>query len=144
MQTKTKRQRVVELSPQLVEVLRHHRHLRGPYVFYERGGMPLTRDEANGILRRACRKAGLRQVSWRVLRHTFASQLRMAGRDLQEVKELLGHTDIAMTLRYAHLGPTARRDAVASLDDLGTRRGHQVGPQVAPNTGPGGHADSEQ
>ena len=39
---------------------------------------------------------------------------RMAGRDLQEVKELLGHTDIAMTLRYAHLGPTARRDAVAT------------------------------
>jgi integrase len=122
VQTKTKRQRVVELSPQLVEVLRHHRHLRGPYVFSERGGMPLTRDEANGILRRACRKAGLRQVSWRVLRHTFASQLRMAGRDLQEVKELLGHTDIAMTLRYAHLAPTARRDAVATLDTLGTRQ----------------------
>jgi integrase len=119
---KTKKERVVELSPHLAEALKRHRHLRGPYVFCNRKGSPLTNQEANGILWRSCRRAGLRRVSWRTLRHTFASQLRMAGRDLQEVKELLGHSDIAMTLRYSHLAPTARREAVASLDDLGTRR----------------------
>jgi integrase len=142
---KTKKERVVELSPQLRETLQRHRHLRSVHVFCGAKKKPLTRDEANHILWRACRKAKLRRTSWRMLRHTFASQLRMAGRDLQEVKELLGHTDIAMTLRYAHLGPTARRDAVASLDNLGASRGphagHQVGPQVAPSIGPGGHAD---
>ena len=141
---KTKKERVVELSPQLREVLQKHRHLRGPYVFCVGKGRPLSRFEANGILRRACRRAGIRQVSWRVLRHTFASQLRMAGRDLQEVKELLGHKDIAMTLRYAHLGPTARRDAVASLDDLGERRRTAVVPQVSPSTGVGGQPDGEK
>ncbi len=149
---KTKKERVVEPSPQLQEVLQHHRHVRGVYTFCGRKGKPLTRDEANHILWRACRKAKLRRTSWRMLRHTFASQLRMAGRDLQEVKELLGHTDISMTLRYAHLGPTARRDAVASLDVLGALRKKdgrtvvvpQVGPQLAPNTGVGGQPEPRQ
>ncbi|MBI4917372.1 MAG: site-specific integrase [Acidobacteria bacterium] len=140
---KTKYERVVELSPMLVEALRRHRHLRGPYVFCGPKGKPLTRDEANHILWRACRRAKLKRTSWRVLRHTFASQLRMAGRDLQEVQELLGHTDIAMTLRYAHLGPTARRDAVASLDSLAERREQRSGLQVATNTGAGGHGDRD-
>ena len=78
----------------------------------------LGKNEVKHPLWRACRKAGLRQIGWHVLRHTYASHLAMRGAPLKAIQELLGHATIEMTMRYAHLSPGARRDSARLLDGL--------------------------
>ena len=113
---KSGRPREIALSNETIAVLKSHRHLRGQYVFCDAGGLPYTKGELRHPLRRACRKAGLRDVGWHDLRHTFASHLAMRGAPLKAVQELLGHSTIQMTMRYAHLAPHVAREAVALLD----------------------------
>lgn len=54
----------------------------------------MRKNEVKHPLWRACRKAGLRQIGWHVLRHTFASHLAMRGAPLKAIQEVLGHATI--------------------------------------------------
>jgi integrase len=87
-------------------------------VFLTRKGTPyryLTK-----VFNTACRKAGLTDVTFHNLRHTFASRLVMAGADLPTVQALMGHKNIRMTMRYAHLSPEHKRAAIALLESFRT------------------------
>lgn len=118
---KNRKPREIPLSREALTALKVERHLRGPLVFCNDAGRALTNGACKHPLWRACRRAGLRRIGWHVLRHTFASHLVMLGVPLKVVQELMGHATIQMTMRYAHLAPVAKRDAVGLLDTVGHR-----------------------
>lgn len=93
------------------------RRLDVPWVFYN----PKTGNRYKEMKRSfhtALRKAKIEDFHFHDLRHCFASHLVMAGIDLTTVKELLGHKTLTMTLRYAHLAPTHKVNAVNVLDSI--------------------------
>lgn len=109
--------REVPLSDDAVATLKVHRHLKGPYVFCEANGSRLTHGRVKDVVPGACKRARLaKRLTTHDLRHTFASHLVMRGVALKAVQELLGRATIDMTMRYAHLSPDVKRDAVQLLD----------------------------
>jgi integrase len=89
----------------------------GP-VFLNMDGSPMktTRDWFEVVVV----NAGLQtddenNYTWHCNRHTFASRLVMAGVNLRTVMELMGHSSLAMTMRYAHLAPGQAQEAVEML-----------------------------
>ena len=83
------------------------------YIFTVDGAQLGSVKKAWGSILAAAKITGFR---WHDLRHHFASMLVMAGCDLYVVKELLGHSSIVVTERYAHLTPEHKQAAVALLD----------------------------
>ncbi len=86
------------------------------YLFTNKDGKPYS--EIKHSFTTAVKKAGIHDFRFHDIRHTFASHLIMQGIGITSVKELLGHSDIKMTLRYAHLAPGYKRKAVNTLDKL--------------------------
>jgi integrase len=84
-----------------------------PIVFPGREGNTL--DNVNKSWHAVLSAAGIKDFRWHDLRHHFASKLVMAGVDLNTVRELMGHADLKMTLRYAHLAPEHKASAVEKL-----------------------------
>lgn len=94
------------------------------YVFHTKDGKKLT--EVPAIFRTVIKRLGLndgiidrrQKVVFHTLRHTFASWLVENGVSLYVIKELLGHSTIAMAERYSHLSDSARQKGVAVIDKL--------------------------
>jgi integrase len=62
------------------------------------------------------KKAGIDDFTWHDTRHTFASRLAMMDVPLRHIADLLGHATIQMTMKYAHLAPSYKLNAVGKLD----------------------------
>ncbi|OLC74583.1 MAG: hypothetical protein AUH78_10915 [Gemmatimonadetes bacterium 13_1_40CM_4_69_8] len=81
-------------------------------------GRVFRRQSLRKAYENAVRNAKLDDVNFHTLRHTFASWAVMRGVSLKELQELLGHSSLAMTMRYAHLAPERLRSAVTRLEGL--------------------------
>lgn len=113
--TKEKKSKNIFLSDSALAVLKKVNKIKDcPYVFAN----PKTKRPFNSIYRSwntARTRAGLPDVRIHDLRHSFASFLINAGRSIYEVGELLGHTQVKTTMRYAHLAKETLLDAVNSV-----------------------------
>ena len=84
------RLRHVPLTRRLTEALRTARHLRGPLVFCDRDGKPLSENIIANHVDHAARAANLTHRGVHVLRHTFCSHLAMRGAPTRAIQELAG------------------------------------------------------
>jgi integrase len=113
--------RRVPMNQLLTDILKSVKLANSEYgrVFCTRDGMPYR--SFRSAFERAVRKAGIADFTFHDLRHTFASRLVMAGVDLPTVKELLGHRDISMTMRYTHLSSDHKQTAVGKLEQFAAK-----------------------
>ena len=89
------------------------KHPDSELIFVKKNGQPYGDFKKSFFT--ACQKSDIKNFRFHDLRHTFASHLVMSGVDLNTVRELLGHKSLAMTLRYAHLSPNHKKQAVDIL-----------------------------
>jgi len=73
---------------------------------------------------RARDKAGIEDLRFHDLRHTFASRLVQGGVPLYNVMHLTGHKSLGMVQRYAHLAPDFQEEAIQALDLQNAGAGH--------------------
>lgn len=83
------------------------------YVFGGEPDKPIT--DIKKAWNKLLNEAKIKEFNFHDLRHHFASKLVMAGVDLNTVRELLGHANLDMTIRYAHLAPEHKAKAVSML-----------------------------
>ena len=113
------RKRHVPMNDTVREILRNlPSRLKSEWVFPSvTDESPLdARNYVNRVFLPALKSAKIYGLRWHDLRHTFASRLVMAGVDLRTVQELMGHETLEMTMRYAHLSPGHRLEAVQRLN----------------------------
>lgn len=121
--TKTKKHRVIPLNAPALEALETMAAWRAQHCPTSPWVFPSPRDHTKPLstiqkgFRAVCTKANIDDFRIHDLRHTCASWLVMAGVPLLVVRDLLGHSSIEMTERYAHLAPNQVYDAMRRLED---------------------------
>ena len=110
--TKTSDTRHIPMNKEALGVLEAWKKQvkKSPYVFPGQDGGRF--DDVKSAWLKLLERAQIDGFRWHDMRHDFASRLVMAGVPLNTVRDLLGHADIKMTLRYAHLAPETKAAAV--------------------------------
>ena len=111
---KVRNESVLYMTDRVYSILKgRNKTKKTQYVFTNKKGGP--RNTATLPIRKAFKRSGIEGCTVHTFRHTHASRLIQNGLSIYEVKEILGHTDINTTLRYAHL---ERRDISSKARDV--------------------------
>jgi integrase/recombinase XerD len=137
--SKTSVGRVVYLSNDARDALKAYMRLRDSrtvYLFHAQGSPIMTYSTARAVFKKSLAKAGLEDKGYGLhrLRHTFASEMLNAGMRLECLGQLLGHSTIEMTRRYARLTDITREEgyfkAMQIIEQGGIHGHYQLDPEL--------------
>jgi integrase/recombinase XerD len=121
-QGKGKKDRLVSLSPKLLEMLREYYSQYRPLTWLFEGqnaGQPYDERSLQQVLKTAIHKAGItKPVTLHWLRHSYATHLLEAGTDLRVIQELLGHSSSKTTEIYTHVSTRLISQVTSPFDTL--------------------------
>ena len=125
--------RTVPLGSRSRAILDRQSRAGSPFVFPSPHDPVLPRSPELGLWYRVRREAGIEDVRIHDLRHTMASHAVMNGVPVPVVSRMLGHSNVQMTMRYAHL---ADRDIEAAAERTGQAMAQLIGGQIPSGKGP--------
>ncbi len=125
--SKNNESRIIPMNNTLVDLFKNLEHRNEEdYVFARKNGRRI-KNIIEGF-KAALNRAEILDFRFHDLRHTFGSHLAMSGANIKTIQKLMGHKDISMTLRYAHLSQDHLKKAVNELDSrmnlFGTNMAH--------------------
>jgi integrase len=112
--------RSVPLASRVVEALRElhavsaYSHQSELVFAHPESGHPLDRSKLIRRFKQATERAGVRQITFHELRHTFGTRMAATGAPLRTIQHWMGHADAKTTQVYAHYQPS---DAEAATVD---------------------------
>ncbi len=121
-QAKGHKDRIVPLSPKILELLREYYQFYKPkkYLFEGNGdGKQYDARSLQFVIKFAANKAGIgKPVTLHWLRHSYATHLLESGTDLRYIQELLGHNSSKTTEIYTHVSTKNLQQIRSPFDDL--------------------------
>ena len=118
---KGQKDRMVNLSPQLLFILRNYARKYKPreYLFNGQDSLKYTASSIRKILHSSGKKAGIKKaIRVHTLRHSFATHMLEKGVDIRYIQEMLGHRDPKTTMIYTHVSERKINTFVNPLDEL--------------------------
>ena len=114
--------RNISIGADAISILREKKKQdggRSEYVFPSPTGGPMSPDSVPKMLHRVLERAGLPELRFHDLRHTFATLALQNGVDIKTVSGMLGHFSAGFTLdTYAHVTTAAQRQAADTMGDV--------------------------
>ncbi len=120
-QGKGKNDRIVNLSPKLLELLRVYFKMYQPktYLFEGQNTGQYSKRSVQQVFKNSLKKANISSpATVHTLRHSYATHLLENGTDIRIIKELLGHNDIKTTEIYTHITDVSKSKVKSPLDYL--------------------------
>ncbi len=126
---KTNEGREIPVNNDLAELfksLRQRHGLKSEYVFCNESGKPRKGAKVSKPLDASLRRAGIKDVRFYDLRHTFASHYLLRGGTLRGLQMIPGHTGLKTTMRYAHLSKEFVQKEINLLNGLTSKNCHKT------------------